>query len=317
MSFGYVARGCIQVLAAHALVSTFCVCVVLLCYRLMPRRDSSTTAHAKRLFSWRMAPTAASALVAWLAVPISYALWEEAVVEERVGPVALILAALGTALMLSALWRAGVAIAQTAQIERRLQNATRVRLPAAPLPTSVVESTFPVVALVGLIASRLFVARTVLEACTSDEWSAVMAHEQAHARARDNLRRLAMVSAPDVLAWLPAGTQLLREWAQTAELSADESAARQGSLGLHLASALVKVARLATSEPGRLAPTALYRGEPIADRVHRLLEPPAAQLEPSRRRWPAVPLSVAGLTAPLWLPVLHRTIELVLTLGVP
>ena len=165
--------------------------------------------------------------------------------------------------------------------------------------------------------SRLFVARTVVDACDAGELRAVVAHEQAHAGARDNLRRLLMAGAPDALAWLPVGAGMMREWAAMAELAADETAVSHSSDRLHLASALVKVARLATTPPGALPASTLYRGEPIAERVHRLLEAPAPPACHTRR--------LAGhgtcrsrswsLTAPLWLRAVYAAIEELLKIG--
>ena len=69
-----------------------------------------------------------------------------------------------------------------------------------------------------------------------------------------------------------------------AELAADEAAAGGLDRGVHLAAALVKVARLATTIPSDPLPaSALYRGEPITERVHRLLAPPPVS---EVRRWP-------------------------------
>ena len=172
------------------------------------------------------------------------------------------------------------------------------------------------VALVGLVMARLFVARRVIEACTTDEFDAVIAHEQAHARTRDNLRRLAMTAAPDPLGLLPVGQRMLDAWLHAAELAADEWAAGRTNAVL-LASALVKVARMATRSSEALPASALYRGEPITERVHRLLEPAATQDAAAPwPHWVRATACVAALAAALVaLPAIHVAAEHILKWG--
>jgi beta-lactamase regulating signal transducer with metallopeptidase domain len=160
------------------------------------------------------------------------------------------------------------------------------------------------------------VARSVLDVCSSEEFQAVLAHEEAHARQHDNLRRLALASAPDLLGLWPAGRQLEGAWMHAAELSADDAAADRWDRGVHLASALVKVARLATTPSDLLPASALYRDEPITERVQRLLDPPPAA-DPCR--WPSrarIALLIALLVGSLALvPLLHAAGEQLLALG--
>jgi beta-lactamase regulating signal transducer with metallopeptidase domain len=172
------------------------------------------------------------------------------------------------------------------------------------------------VAVVGLVTSRLFVARRVIEVCTPEEFDAVVAHEHAHARAHDNLRRLAMTATPDLLALLPAGRRLLEAWTMAAELAADERAARRTPGGLHLAAALVKVARLAVTPAPPLTASTLFEGQPITERVRRLLDPPATPTHAQDPTWlraiAALLLLAAAVAA---LPVIHTASEHLLKLG--
>ena len=317
MTLGFFARAIVQVLAAHAVVSTVVSLIVLASWRSVASDAvSSASATSRRLFRLRMAPAVAAAVLAWIGIPIAFAVWEAAGKIERVGPVALVLAVAGAGLIGSSLWRLAMALRETRRIHRSLMDATRASLPASPLPAFVIDSRFPIVALVGLFVSRLFVARTVVDACDAGEMRAVVAHEQAHAGARDNLRRLLMAGTPDALASLPVGAGMMREWAAMAELAADETAVSQTSDRLHLASALVKVARLATTPPGALPASTLYRGEPIAERVHRLLEAPARPVSAPASRWSRhVPIALVVVTAPLWVRAVYAAIEELLKIG--
>jgi Zn-dependent protease with chaperone function len=315
MTFGYVERALIQGLSAHALASTVAALVVAVAWRRVAGLPLSPAAAASRLFQLRLVPSLLGALTALLVVS-AYALWETHGELERVGPLALASAAGGLVLLGAGAWRGVSAARHTSTIRRALVRASGARLPALPLPAYVVDSRFPVVALVGLVVSRLFVARRVIDTCTSDEFDAVIAHEQAHARTRDNLRRLVMIAAPDALGLVPVGERMQRAWLHAAELAADEWAAARTN-GVLLASALVKVARLATTRPAPLPASALYRGEPIAERVHRLLEPGATP--PAPTPWPSWLRAVACLAvlaaALIALPAIHATAERILRWG--
>jgi hypothetical protein len=135
------------------------------------------------------------------------------------------------------------------------------------------------------------------------------------AYARDNLRRLAMIASPDVLALTSTGDEIHRAWLRVAELAADEWAAARTD-GVLLASALVKVARLATTGPEPLPASALYRGEPIAERVQRLLEPAVSPPPRPLPRWLRVAACVAAASAAvLALPAVHAASEQIFRWG--
>ncbi len=72
-------------------------------------------------------------------------------------------------------------------------------LPGTPMPAFVIDAEAPVMALVGVLRPRLLITRPVLDALTGEELGAAAAHELGHWRAFDNLKRLAMCAAPDLL----------------------------------------------------------------------------------------------------------------------
>ncbi|MCC7178008.1 MAG: M48 family metalloprotease [Acidobacteria bacterium] len=313
MSLGFFARGLVLVLAAHALVSTVVALAVLLVERGR-QRDALPRTSAGQLWLLRVEPSLAALAVAWIGVPLAFVLWEPRVETEPAGPVALAAAAVGALLIASGAWRAGRVLWQTRCAHAALRQATRAVLPAMPVPAFLVETPFPVVALVGLARSRLFVARAVIKACTADELRTVMRHELAHARSRDNLRRIALIASPDILSWMPAGPRMQDAWAQAAELAADDLAARCPADRLHLASALVKVARLASTPAGPLPASALYGGEPIAERVRRLVDPPPNPSRPSATSPLAAIAALAG-GAVLLVPAAYAALEALMRIG--
>src|SRR5439155_5531797 len=120
------------------------------------------------------------------------------------------------------------------------------------------------------------------------------AHELAHDRGWDNLKRLAMRGAPDLLHWTHTAHLVERRWAAAAEHTADAAATIAGSrtARLALASALVKVARLMPAAPSLGEPiSTLVDGGEIAARVERLID--EGPVHAVRRRIPA-PWIVAG-----------------------
>ena len=62
-----------------------------------------------------------------------------------------------------------------------------------------IDTDVPIMALVGVLRPRLLITRRVVGALTGEELAASVAHELGHWRALDNLKRLAMRAAPDLL----------------------------------------------------------------------------------------------------------------------
>lgn len=92
----------------------------------------------------------------------------------------------------------------------------------------------------GLFRPRVYVT-TATAQLSANELDAVLAHEAAHARRRDPLRRLLTRAAADVMFWFPLVRWWQRKHVETAELQADkaaiEHAGRQGLAAALLAAA--------------------------------------------------------------------------------
>jgi beta-lactamase regulating signal transducer with metallopeptidase domain len=168
-----------------------------------------------------------------------------------------------------------------------------------------IDADAPIVALVGVLRPRLFLTRNVLGALTGEELAASVAHELGHWRALDNLKRLAMRAAPDLLGMTSVASDLERRWATASEHVADRDACERVSVAdrarvrCALASAIVKVARMTPS----MAPTAepistLVAGGDIASRVRSLLDdgtPPVVATPRSRRLRVGVVVAAAAV----------------------
>jgi len=128
------------------------------------------------------------------------------------------------------------------------------------------------VSLPGVWRPRIYVAAQVLDALAPSELDAALAHERAHLRARDNLKRILLRSCPDVLAFSGMGRRLEREWARAAEQAADAAAAdASAGAAVDLAASIVKVARLVPTGARALPVSALHDGGDVAARVRALL----------------------------------------------
>jgi Zn-dependent protease with chaperone function len=207
--------------------------------------------------------------------------------------------------------------------QRRARDWLRVSRPLAltdiGMPAYAIDTDAPVMALVGVLRPRLLITRPVLEALTDEELRASVAHELGHQRAWDNLKRLAMRAAPDLLFATGAAHLLERRWAAAAERVADRRAGDSGRERCALASALVKVARLTPPVNPVADPiSALVDGGDITARVESLLDdaPCAATRRPGR--WLALAIPAAGFAlgyTPL-LRVVHGVTEILVN-GLP
>jgi len=252
-------------------------------------------ARARLLLAARLLPSLASLVVVAAFVLPAFHRFEPRGQDETVGVTLGALAVIGAALVALALARAWRAARDTRRFLRVSARGARPLARDGGLRASAVSGRFPLVAVVGLLRPRLLVADRVLSACTPRELDAILAHEASHLRSRDNLKRLAMRCAPDLLAFTATGAALERAWMEAAEEAADDCAARARDGGAtDLALALVKVARMTPAGPTVALPaTALYRGDSIERRVRRLLEAPPPQAVP--RWWRAARgLSVAA-----------------------
>jgi Zn-dependent protease with chaperone function len=256
--------------------------------------------RASRLSDLRLLPSM-TALTASAIVAAAFLAFEPQWDGEDVGVVLPLLAAFATLLLGTAAWR-GVQLIRTtrAAIGEWLRTAEPVSLPGISVRAYAISHEFPIVSVVGLHRPRLIIARSVLNSCSDAELRAMLAHEQGHIDRRDNLRRLLISIAPDILNWLPISETMFAAWREAAEEAADDEAVKCGADGrARLAAALVKVARLAagTHHQSPMPASALYRGESLERRVRRLLDNSDGIASPPARPWPTwmtLGLLVAG-----------------------
>jgi beta-lactamase regulating signal transducer with metallopeptidase domain len=256
--------------AAYAIVSALLSAFVALWWRSSLR---SRSLSADEWLAIRLTPPVGAALFS-AAVVVPAFLRYEPVHREQPGFMLVALAMIGAVLILDGARRGVRSYWVTHKLSAQWARvATRSR--AGGMTIDIIDSVAPIVAVVGGWRPRIVAARRVVHACTVEELACIVAHERAHVAAKDNLKRFLIAASPDVLSWLPLGRQLARRWRAASEQSADEWATSSGPRPrLALASALIKVARLATGTPAALPPiSTLINPDGIESRIQRLLEP--------------------------------------------
>lgn len=300
----YELLGICLVLAALLTINAFASLAAAAAWRLLkrPARNLSARRQANVLFAMRVSPAvlAIISVVAFL-VP-SFLTYEPysttEVVSKKLGALALV-SAVGVAF---ALWRGLRSWWATQTLLRKwLAIAEPIQLARIDIPTFRLRHPFPIIAVVGTIRARLFIAEDVLRTLSEEELSAAIAHECGHLAAYDNLKRSLLRACRDCLMIVPCGRSLDRAWAETAECAADEHAAQKSpATALDLASALVKIAKMIPAGAHAAMPVAAFlvgneESRGVKARVGRLLE--IASTGERRRVGTSTPTNILSVTS--------------------
>jgi hypothetical protein len=194
---------------------------------------------------------------------------------------------------------------------------------AGSAPVYVMDGNQGLVAVLGTRKPKIFVARGVLSALSSEEFAAVLAHELGHVKALDNLKQILLkITQPP--AWFRSLKSLDTVWGHASEMAADEAALAEGVAVEDLASALVKVSKLGCGVPSvhmaacHLVPDANH--SVIGDRVLHLQALLNGEARPASRsgikHWKRLTVLAATACALIYvagvnlaLPVVHEAIE--------
>lgn len=244
------------------------------------RRCSART-RAEILFVMRIGPPVIAIIaIAAFMIP-SYLVYEphatQEVVSWKLGVLAA-LSAVGVALAISRGLRSW--LATRSLLKQWLASSTSIQLDDINVPTFVVRHSFPIIAVVGALRPRLFIADQVLGSLSQEELAAAIAHECGHLAAHDNFKRSVMRISRAALLLIPCGRSLDRAWSDASESAADEHAAERSSLvALNLASALVRIAKMIPKGQHQILPasvSAFLAGDEdtprVKVRVRRLVE---------------------------------------------
>jgi Zn-dependent protease with chaperone function len=276
----YALLGISIVLAALLTINALATLLASGLWRLMAGRAQNWAAEtrARVLFALRLFPTLGAIACALILLAPSYLAHEPPDTNEVVSTKLATLAffsAIGIAL---ALWRGIAAWRATILLNADWQrHAVPLKLDGIEIPAYLIRHQFPVIAIVGSLKPRLFIASQIFDALNEEELAAALAHERGHLATFDNLKRSCLRACRDALTIVPCGRALDREWAEASEAAADEYAARGGAgVALDLASALVKIARIVKPHTSPKMPAlAQLVGEDTSSvvwRVRRLTE---------------------------------------------
>jgi hypothetical protein len=261
------------------------------------RFDCCPRARARRYLLIRAFPGAGSVLfVVAFYIPV-LCRQEPSGANEQLSFALCALATISASVVVAAIVRGLRSLWDTRRLSKSWESTARpLALKGFCVPAFVVETEFPVVAVVGIRRPHLYVARKVLENCSTEEFDAILSHERAHIRHGDNFSRLILRCFPDLLAFASTAARLEHGWAHACEEAADDEAVAADK-GLALASALCKVARLARGNLPVAAVALLGDGD-VARRLGRLLRPETTAIPVSRGRFDRLRFAVL-LTIPL------------------
>jgi Zn-dependent protease with chaperone function len=254
--------------------------------------------HADWLLLVRLFPAAAAGLFVSIVFLPAHLRFEPSDSDESFGRLVLTLFGLGAAII----WRAAARAAAVAGAALRTNRAVAAlpsAIPAAGVRGAYEIEQFAGLSLAGVFRTRILVGAEARRALTRDELDVALAHEHAHRASRDNVKRCAMFCAPDFFGWTSTARALEQRWRAEAECRADSRAvAGDERRAVQLASALVKVARLANGGRSRLAsPVWSTFHEPmlLEARVRRLVSGEALNASSPRFTGSIVLTSVVAL----------------------
>ena len=288
----------------------------------------SARRRANFIFALRVFPfVSALFLVSFFLIP-AYIIFEPRSTKETVGIMQACVSLVSVAGILTAVYR----LLRTRRATRKLvcnwlRDAEPIAIDGVSVPVYRICHAFPIIAVVGIFRPQMFVARQIFESLTYEEFQAAIAHEAGHITSRDNFKRTLLGVCRDLLVF-PVGRALDRDWATSAETSADEYAALNGGrlTAINLAAALVKIARIVPSgaKPSMPAGAYLVEAQPaaVAFRVERLLKTterdyaPAKQGKIAFRLYSGLSLAILLLFATNrdFLRKIHDAVEVVIAL---
>lgn len=233
------------------------------------------SARARAIGVTRLAPVAIGAL-AGTAISAAFLRFEPRDTSETPGVLLCLAGSVALALTLDASMRLARSLRAGMRCSRLIRVGGTRAVSADGTSFWVLDTDYPVAAVTGLFKSRLLLSTRILRECTPAELDAIISHERAHVRRRDNLVRAAMFCLPDPLRFTKAGREMELAWATAAEEAADDAAAgATEERRALLASALVRVAKMANSPmPDWMPGLAFYEGNNLEGRVRRLLGDP-------------------------------------------
>lgn len=210
--------------------------------------------------------------------------WSPLMVALAVGLGALVFAALRAVFILISSERKAVNFFLAPELRsRKLQKAVERLNGLQQLPEiKILADQEPLAFTSGLTNPNIYISQGLIDALTAKELEAVLLHEYAHVRRRDNLAIFSMLFLRDFLFMLPLAHFLFRIYIREKENAADDFAVGEMEEPSILASAILKLVRLnhLTKEPAPAYATFFPSRATAESRIVRLI----GQSKPDRAR---------------------------------
>ncbi len=199
---------------------------------------------ADLLFTLRMFPLAAAAVVtAVLTVP-SFLLLEPRTIDEPLGGIPLVLGIFGALLGIFGVVNASLAVRRTSRTVSTWTNQAQPVAAFSPVPVLRISPAVPAMTATGILRPQVLISGVAEFLLTENELQTALNHELEHVRRRDNLKKLLLHFVK-----FPAMSGLEAAWLEATEMAADDAAVSNAGEALDLAAALIKLSRLGAVEP--------------------------------------------------------------------
>ncbi len=213
----------------------------------------------------QVGPFLASVLaVACFAIP-AFLRFEPMGASEEFGPPVIALSLLCLGVITAGLYRAFSAYVRTSRLVRQWKRSA-IAVQDSPLPLYQTGPDSPPLVVAGILRPKLLVSCSTSSLLNEDELARAIAHESAHIRHHDNLKKMSLR-----LCQFPPMRSMEQSWLEALEIAADQSAVNSKREALDLASALVKSSRLSRPTPELVTNLASPAGTLLHNRVERLL----------------------------------------------
>ena len=238
----FLLRGVGMMFSEFLLVYACVWLLLLLAWKIWPRSWARPGPDA--LFAVQLTPfTLAAFAVSAFSVP-AFLRFEPRQTQEVFGAPVLVLGGLSFVLLAATVWRTGSSILEVSRLTRDWEQNATARRSSSHFYIVETAADAPPLAVAGLFHPTLYISSSLTRVLNRQELEGAIAHEIAHVRRRDNLKKLVLR-----LCCIPAPNPIEQQWLASLEVTADSEAVRSRQQALDLASALVKAARLSTASP--------------------------------------------------------------------
>lgn len=263
-------RGLAVSLSVFVIVYCALSLAVALAWHCVREWTRNLPAHrmADILFGLRTLPlVTAGAITAAFTIP-SFLLLEPRSVDEPMGATPVFLGLFALVVAISGIASGVIALRRTSRTVSAWTSGAESVQSAHTLPILRVSQPVPPMTAVGIVHPKILLSATAEFLLTAAELKTALNHEAAHFHRCDNLKKLVTHMMP-----FPGMRRLEAAWLDAAEMAADDAAVSTSSDALDLASALIKLSRLAPGGPTPELSVALVhtKGSILNARIERLI----------------------------------------------